>query len=254
MMKRKIFQIDCQRIIFGTARGTRRDARAFVEAQVDRYFDFPKRCSYYIKKAPGYGYHFEVQEGSRGGSALKEILAALSSEEEVEVLVVDANNHQYRVFKRTDGSLRTFFLSDEESNVQEILASAVLLEGTANKLRAHYSTLNTGALVAGLLFGISFLGMLAGLSVSATQSVIENGYEAAIDQGPMGFVFERGEERNAIHIPRPSMMPLTAGWHEVLIHQSRGGGQISKLIYQGGLWRIDPKDPAVHAPVEGDSP
>jgi hypothetical protein len=244
-MNRKIFQIDCHKIVIGTAPGTEKDARAFVEAQIDRYFDLPKRCSYRVKKFPGYGFHFEIQQESISGSILDRILDELRDEEEgedkegTELLVLDASGHQYRIFKRVDGSLRTFFLDDSENRRQEIEYGAVLIEGSQGKFRDYYSTLTSAMVVLAVCFGLSFVPVLAGLSVVATKSSIENGYQESVKHGPLSFVFDSGSFPDDIRVPAPRTMPVITGWRAVAEHELSGEGQIKKLVYDGSRWIVE---------------
>lgn len=239
-MIRIFYQIDCDRLIIGTASGNTRDARAFVEAQIERYCDVPKKAHYRLKKAPGLGFHFEIQEGSKTGSIIDKVIDGLNDEDTGELLVFDANEVQYQVYRRPDGSLRTFIRSDTERKMPEGEESIKLLDGSFAYFRPYFSSLNLAAQVFGVIFAICFMVMLAFLTVSTTEGLIERGYKDAATHAPLALFQTMPGPPAMYESERTERLPAMGGLDAINRFKMESDEQIGRLVFDGVSWKAIP--------------
>lgn len=240
-MESPIYHVDCNKVLFGTVPGKKKDTQAFVEAQIQQYFDIPKNCHYRIEKAPGIGFHFEIQEDPNSGSVLKEILKSFKEGTHHEFLLFDNAGNQYQIYQRSDETLRTFFLSGDETTVSPDDKRIKTLSGKSGALRPYFSKTSLGVAISLVVFLISLVPAGIAASVAYTQGLVDQGYQQAVLHSPFGDILDPTFSPISQNLPLTDAQRLTEGWQTLTEHFQTHPDQetIGKLEYQDNQWTVN---------------
>ncbi|CAM4113147.1 hypothetical protein VRRI112168_14920 [Vreelandella rituensis] len=102
------------KLIVGTCRGSRADARAIAKSMIDRYFDAPEICRFYLKVEKGVGVHYEIQQGGEGRAYLPSILQALG--EDRDDITLATEERQVKIWRRSNGDLFCLWLASDDEH------------------------------------------------------------------------------------------------------------------------------------------
>lgn len=244
MIIRKFYQIDAKALMIGTTNGTKKDTQMFVESQIEKYFDIPKKCSYRIVKVDKENYNFEIQESSITGSVIEELLLILEDEPKAKLMISTPEDVQYQVYRRDDGTLRTLIHSDDEQIKHSDEDSVVVLEGKTSKLTPFFSSLTVAmwSCVAMFAFSIASASIAASISVSVSEA--ESGYKDAIADNPVAFATQNGLI-DQYSTTKNLLLPSMAGVMSIERYQRQSNKPIGKLEFRKGSWITIPYSPEV---------
>lgn len=243
-MSNKFYKVRSDLVVIGSISGSKKDAVSFVEAQILKYAKVPNDCHYAIKKMGGGLFHFEIQERSKSGSILNKLIKEIEKQElEVDepdpegsdIFIYDRNDRQYQIYKRKDGTLRTFVRSHDEVVFPSEEGIENLTE-SSKPFSPYFSPLKTARNGFMVAFGISTIMAIFAFSLSVTLSSIDKGYVNAIDDSPSSLLLD---ERVVSHVP-VLQLPFFAGIDKIKEFSAANPDKvISKLVFDGSAWLIE---------------
>lgn len=249
MSIKRFYQIDTSHLIIGSTSGTSKDAKLFVESQIERYCDIPKKSKYRIIKDGKDHWHFEIQENPVSGSVLDMVIQDIDENPETEIFIFGSDEEQYHIYKRPDGSLRTFIRKESE-RVMPVDEKVELLEGDQKALKDYFSLLYAWAWGTGVFFAISLSVALVAGFVSAGLKTSENGYREAISKAPISFLIENKLFTKRYESEPLKNLPGVGGVQAMTNYLDSGASRaIGKLVFNHGNWRVEPK----RVPVSDDA-
>lgn len=248
-MNNKFYKVNSDLVLMGSISGSKRDAVSLVESQILKYATVPNECFYALKKDEGSVYHYEIQQRPKSGSVLGKVLKELKNQESgrvegdsefSDVFIYDRTDRQYQVYKRKDGTLRTFVRSHDEVILPGENGVENLTE-SPRPFHAYFSHLKVVRNVFGVGFLISTVAALFATSAFLTMKSIDDGYVNALKDSPSKFLFEeRGSWRSkSVDL---STLPVVAGINKVIeFERDHPEKVLSKLVFENGVWRVEEK-------------
>lgn len=207
-----IYHVDCSKVIFGTLPGKKKDAKVYIESQIERHFDVPKNCYYHIYKISSSSFHYEIQEDPNSGSVLNALLEDLQEHSHKELMLLDTQGNQYRLYQRADGSLRTFFLSPDETNISPDDKRIKTLSGKSSKLIPYFSKGSLSLSISAFVFLISLAPVAILSSLDYTKRLVDEGYHHAVSTAPFGDILDPSFSPKTTNQPYTNVTTLSDGW------------------------------------------
>lgn len=235
MNTRKFYQIDAHSLMIGTTNGTKKDAEMFVESQIERYFDIPKKCSYRLVKVEKEVFHFEIQDSSITGSVIDELLVDLEEEPSAKLLISTPEDIQYQVHRRSDGTLRTFMHADGEQIKPSSEDEIKVLDGKTSKLDPFFSPLTVAMWVSAGVFALSIGAASIAASISVSASATESDYKDAIASNPVAFATQH-KLIDQYAVTNSARLPAIGGIAALDRHLSKSTTPVGKLEFRRGSW------------------
>lgn len=234
-MSSHFYNIDCDGFLIGTVDGNKKDAKEFVEAQVNKYFDVPNECYYRIIKSKESGFHYEIQESSKTGSVLDKVLKAIENDEDSDVFIYGKNGIQYQVYQRKDGSLRTFIRGHDDLISPEV-GGIEDLNGSMAKFTPYFSKITGGVVASGMFFFITLTGSLIASSFLGAQYMAQKGHVNALQTTPIN-LFLKSSSVFDLYVENYNNLPVNGGLNAIKRFNRSEGKTIGKLEYNG-RWNV----------------
>lgn len=241
----RLVSLATDNLIIGSAPGTLKDAKSVVASFIDRYCDIPASVYYRLIKNEVGGYHFEIQENPGSGSVIDELVNHFEGRDASDVVVRDANGSQYRIFQREDGTLRTFFLSEEDHVSQSLSERFEELQGSRYRLKAYRSTHALGVALSAGVFGVCACALIIALATWQLNERVNQGYSAAVDHSPLKLLIHTTPSDRQLESDDFAMLPLWEGMIMMNQFVEHRQGVIGKLEFKEGYWEVLELDPTL---------
>lgn len=257
-MNKKFYKLQADFLTIGSIGGSKKDVIAFIEGQIEKYSYVPNNCKYFIKKGKDGIFHFEIQENPRSGSILSQIIKDLETNKEDEALgnsggeeedssindiyIYDNNDVQYQIYKRKDGTLRTFIRNHDEVVLPPI-DGIETFKGSGIGFVAYFSKLAVAKYVSGFLFGVTLCMAIFAGSLWLTQDMVQKGYVNAAKSSPVSVVLKANSIFD-LQVQDSAQLPIIGGLDQI---RKLDGQEIRKLIYNGASWAAIPNQKAKKA-------
>ena len=232
---KSFYQINSDNLLIGSVSGSIDDAKLYVEDQIQKHFNIPKKCKFNIQKGEGGFYHFEIHQGELVGSILNTLFSIFDENPDADIYIFSPTEDQYQVYRRPDGSLRTFMRPENDPVKPDTDAEIEFIDGKASGLKPFFSNLEFGVWVSGFVFALALVVMTFSVSVKTTMEISDSGYKNAINNSVLSVVIPENNAKN-FNSENIRNIPSIGGSIELQRFTRRSDDIVGKLQFKDGYW------------------